>query len=43
MGLKIFVCQKGLGISLKVVNLYRLKDILKKDSIVKFEDKYERE
>jgi hypothetical protein len=42
-GLKMFACQKGLGISLKVVNLYRLKDILKEDDIVRFEDKYERE
>jgi hypothetical protein len=43
MGLKMFACQKGLGISLKVVNLYRLKDMLKEDDIVRFEDKYERE
>ena len=43
MGLKMFTCQKGLGISLKVVNLHRLKDMLKKDNIVRFEDKYERE
>ena len=42
MGLKIFACQKGLGISLKVVNLYKLKDMLKEDDIVRFEDKYER-
>jgi hypothetical protein len=33
MGLKIFACPKGLGISLKVVNLYRLKDMLEEDDI----------